>query len=185
MQASWRARRRIKRYILVGVVSALLAAGFSQAQDWSNDEPWWEYEDETPIIPMDVRLKMFELNKAYERAGDNYNENFVQEYSRREHPNAAFERGWLSFYARWISFNDYLQRFERSVWLNASTVSATKTHIDFDHVQLAGRTRMVLEGLVETARDLTPYLENDIVIKKWEIFIGYLEELEDKLKDLR
>ena len=182
---TWRTKRRLKRYLLVGVVSALLAWGYASAQsDWENDAPWWTYEDETPVIPIDVRMKMFDLNKAYHRAGDYHNDHFIKEYSSREHPNAAFEGRWLSFRGRWIAFNDYLQRFERSVWLNASAVSASKTYVDFDHAQLAGTTRMVLANLVETARDLTFYLEDDIVISKWEIFIRRLSNLEDEFKEL-
>lgn len=181
---TWRAKRRLKRYFLVGVASALFAWGFANAQtQWENDAPWWTYEDETPVIAADVRLKLFELGKAYHRAGDYHNDTFIPEYTNREYPNAAFAWRWHSFWARWIGFNDYLRRFQRSVLLNASTVSASKTYINFDHAQLAGRTRGVLEALVETARDLTFYLENDIVISKWEIFIVRLNNLEDKFKD--
>ncbi|KKK57269.1 hypothetical protein LCGC14_3056160 [marine sediment metagenome] len=57
------------------------------------------------------------------------------------------------------------------------------TYVDSDHSQLAGVTRGVLENLTETARDLTFYLEDDIVISKWEIFIRRLNNLEDKFKD--
>ncbi len=182
---TWRTKRRLKRYLIVGVVSALFAWGFTHGQsEWENDAPWWTYEDDSPVIPADVRMKMFELNKAYERAGDYHNEIFVEEYTRREHPNAAFERRWVSFRARWIAFNDYLERFQRSVLLNAASVSASKTYIDFDHAQLAGTTRAVLEKTVETARDLTFYLEDDIVISKWEIFIRRLSNLEDEFKEL-
>ncbi len=181
----WRTKRRLKRYLLVGAVSALLAWGFVSAQsDWENDAPWWTYEDDSPVIPVDVRLELFNLGKAYHRAGDYHNETFIKEYSRREHPNAAFMLRWTSFRARWIAFNDYLQRFQRSVLLNASTVSASKTYINFDHAQLAGATRAVLEKTVETARDLTFYLEDDIVISKWEIFIRRLTNLEDEFKEL-
>ena len=188
MQASWikRVKRRWKRWLFMGLVYSVVAFGITNGQnDWENDEPWWEYEDETPILPADVRLKMFNLDKAYNRAGDYHNEDFKREYTRREHPNAAFAWKWNAFLARWVGFNDYYAQYQRSVLVNASAVSASKTYIDFDHAQLAGATRAVLEGVVDTARDLTPYLEDDIVIKKWEIFIGYLEELEDKLKDLR
>lgn len=182
---SWRTKRRLKRYFLVGVVSALLAWGFVYAQSqWENDTPWWVYEDDSPVIPADVRLKLFNLGKAYHRAGDYHNDHFLKEYSRREYPNAAFKERWQSFRARWIAFSDYLTRFERSVLRNAATVSASKTYINFDHAQLAGTTRMVLENLVETARDLTFYLEDDIVIKKWEIFVVRLNHLEDEFKEL-
>lgn len=183
MQAPWRQRRRIKRYILVGVVSALLAAGFSQAQDWENDAPWWTYEDESPVIPVDVRIKRFNLDMAYHKAGEYHNDHFVKEYVNREHPNAAFAWRWTSFRARWLAFNDYLARYQHSVLINAASVSASGTTINIDHAQLAGGTLMVLENLVETARDLTYYLEDDIVIGKWEIFIRRLTQVEDALKD--
>lgn len=181
---SWRVKRRLIRYLIVGVVSTWLAWGVSNAQSqYENDAPWWTYEDDSPVIPADVRIKFFELDKAYHRAGDYHNEDFIKEYSRREHPNAAFTRQWTSFRARWIGFSAYLARFNRSVLVNASFVTASRTVVDFDHAQLAGTTRMVLEALVETARDLTFYLEDDIVITKWEIFIVRLEYLEDKFKD--
>lgn len=182
---SWRTKRRLKRYLLVGVVSVLLAWGIANAQtQWENDAPWWTYEDDSPVIPVDVRLELFNLGKAYHRAGDYHNDHFIGEYSRREHPNAAFAFRWNSFRARWLAFNHYLERFQRSVLLNAASVSASKTYINFDHAQLAGRTRMVLEAMVETARDLTFYLEDDIVISKWEIFIRRLNNLEDEFKEL-
>ena len=168
----------------MAAVSAMFALAHVHAQsDWENDAPWWTYEDESPVIPVDVRLKLFELDKAYNRAGDYHNDHFVREYTRREHPNAAFALRWTTFRARWIGFNDYLTRFRRSVLVHASSVSASKTHINFDHAQLAGTTRMVLEAVVEAARDLTFYLEDDIVISKWEIFIVRLENLEDRFKD--
>lgn len=181
---SWRTKRRLKRYFIVAVLSALFAGAFANAQDWRNDAPWWTYEDDSPVIPADVRLKFFNLDRAYNRAGDYHNGTFVKEYSRREHPNAAFMRKWTSFRARWIGFNDFFLQFQRSVLVNAASVSATRTTINFEHAQLAGRTRMVLAGVVEAARDLTFYLENGIVISKWEIFIVRLNNLEDELKEL-
>ena len=181
---SWRAKRRLKRYLLVGAVCALFAWAQANAQSpWENDDPWWTYEDDSPVIPVDVRLKLFNLQKAYNQAGDYHNENFKREYSRREHPNDAFVLRWTSFRARWIAFNDYLARFQHSVLVNAATVSASGTYVDFDHSQLAGVTRGVLENLTETARDLTFYLEDAIVISKWEIFIRRLNNLEDKFKE--
>ena len=184
---SWRTKRRIKRYLIVAVISALFAWGIAQGQSsgpWETDDRWWEYEDETPEITADVRLKLFNLDKAYNRAGDYHNEDFVKQYRSREPANVAFAFRHSVFWARWIAFNDYLRQFKRSVLLNAATLSASKTYIDFDHVELAGTTRMVLENLVETARDLTFYLENDIVISKWEIFIRRLNNLEDEFKEL-
>ncbi len=170
----------------MGLVYALCAFGIVHGQnDWMNDDPWWEYEDESPIIPIDVRLKLFNLDKAYHQAGDYHNDHFIKEYSRKEPSNAAFAWRWKSFRARWISFSSYLARFNRSVLVNAAYITASRTMVDLDHSQLGGTTNAVLKGLVESAKDLTPYLEDDIVIKKWEIFIGYLKELEDKLKDLQ
>ena len=170
----------------MGVVcffAALVCAKAAQSP-WENDEPWWTYEDDSPVIPADVRIKLFNLDKAYTRAGDYHNVSFIKEYSRREHPNVAFMLRWASFRARWISFNDYLQRFNRSVLVNAAYITTGRTMVDFDHAQLAGTTRAVLTNLVETARELTFYLEDDIVISKWEIFIVRLNHLEEEFKDL-
>ncbi len=180
---SWRRKRRLKRYFLVGAISALLTWASVNAQDWANDTPWWVYEDDSPEIPVDVRLKLFNLSKAYHRAGDYHNEDFIKEYSYRERPNDAFEIRWRTFRARWIAFNDYLTRFQHSVLANAAAVSASGTYINIDHAQLAGTTRVVLENVTETARDLTFYLEDDIVISKWEIFVVRLNTLEDEFKD--
>lgn len=155
----------------------------AQAQDWANDQPWWEYEDDSPVIPADVRIKRFELTKAYESAGDYHNENFKREYTRREHPNDAFEPGWLTFRARWLSFNDYLARFQRSVLANATFISADRTAINIDHAQLHGTTRAVLTAMVNSARELTSKLEDDIVAEKWETFIDRLTKVEDALQD--
>lgn len=182
---SWRKKRRLKRYLLVGAVSALLAWGHVSAQSpWENDDVWYDYEDDSPVIPVDVLLKRFNLNMAYNKAGEYHNDHFVKEYSYREHPNAAFAWRWTTFRGRWIAFNDYLERFQRSVLVNAGSVSASGTTVNFEHAQLAGTTRLVLENLVETARDLTFYLEDDIVISKWEIFIRRLNTLEDEFKEL-
>lgn len=184
MQVPPKLKRRWKRWLFVLAVCFVAAWGIARGQgEWMNDEPWYEYEDDSPVIPVDVRLKIFNLDKAYNRAGDYHNDHFVGEYTRREQPNDAFAIRWASFRARWIGFNDYLARFQHSVLVNAASVSASGTTIDFDHSQLFGTTRMVLEGLVEAARDLTYYLEDDIVIKKWEIFINRLAQLEDTLKD--
>jgi len=187
MQHPWleKVRRRWKRWLLVGGVCLVVALSIGRGQSpWENNDPLWEYEDETPQIPIDVRLKLFNLGMAYHKAGEYHNDHFVREYSNREHPNAAFERGWITFYGRWVAFNDYLRRYERSVRVNASSVTVGAKTINLAHSQLAGRTRMVLANLVETARDLTFYLEDDIVIKKWEIFIVRLENLEDTIKEL-
>jgi len=187
MQHPWtkRFKKRWRRWLLVGLWCWMAAVTVAHAQGgWDNVDPIWEYEDDTPTIPVDIRLKLFNLDKAYHNAGDYHNDHFVKEYIRREHPNVAFGRYWVSFRARWIGFNDYLHRFQRSIFVNASSVSASGTTINIDHVQLAGTTRMVLEGLVETARDLTYYLEDDIVIQKWEIFIVRLTNLEEEFKEL-
>jgi len=162
-----------------------LSMGYVQAVQWTNDEPWYEYEDETPQIPMDVRLKMHALSQAYHQAGDYHNEKFKPEFHRREPHNVLFWSRWESFRARWIGFNDYLAQFERSVWIHASSVSATGTTINLEHSQLAGTTRAVLAGVVDAARDLTPYLEDDTVRSRWEIFIARLNNLEDALEDLK
>jgi len=165
----------------------LLTAPYAHAQSgqWNNDQPWWEYEDETPVIQVDVVMKLYKLEKAYNRAGDYHNDHFKPTYSRREHPNDAFARRWLAFSARWVGFNEYLQRFERSVKVNASSITADRTIINFKHSELANNTRAVLAGIVDRTRDLTLYLEDDIVIEKWETFIKRLHQLEEKSKDLR
>jgi hypothetical protein len=152
---------------------------------WMNDDPIWEYEDETPIIPADVRLKMHDLSQAYNQAGDYANKHFLKEYRLRDPYNTEFSVRWqLSFFPRWIAFNDYLDRYQRSVWINASSVSATGTTVDLQHSQLAGATRNVARNLVSTAQGLTPYLENDKVVAKWEIFINRLKNIVDALQEL-
>ncbi len=184
MQVPPRLKRRWRRYLFVLAVCFVVAWGIARGQGgWTNDQPVWEYEDDSPVIPVDIRLKIFNLDMAYNKAGDYHNDHFVKEYTRREHPNAAFAWKWATFAARWVGFNDYLERFQRSVLVNAGTVTAGAKVVNLEHSQLAGTTRMVLEALVETARDLTYYLEDDIVIKKWEIFIDRLTQLEDTLKD--
>ena len=166
------------------VAMCMLLTGSVQAVQWQNEQPIWEYEDDSPEIPIDVRLKLFNLKKAYDRAGDYHNDHFVEEYTRREYPNTAFAWRWESFQARWIAFNDYLQRYSRSILVNAAYVTAGRTTVDFDHAQLAGTTRMVLEALVEKARLLTFYLEDDTVRTRWEIFVDRLETLEEVIKEL-
>jgi len=188
MQHPWirKTKQRWKRWLLVGVVCFAAALVYARGQSpWENNDPLWEYEDDSPVIPIDVRLKFFNLDRAYNNAGDYHNDHFVREYSRREHPNAAFERGWVTFYARWVGFNDYFARFQRSILVHAGSVSVGSKTVSIKHSQLVGRTSMVLANLVETARDLTFYLEDDIVIKKWEIFIVRLENLEDTIKELK
>jgi hypothetical protein len=162
----------------------VVAWGIARGQGgWTNDQPLYEYEDESPVIPIDIRLKLFNLSMAYTKARDYHNEVFKREYTRREHPNAAFARKWSTFVARWVGWNSYMDRYTLSVQTNASFITAGSKTINLEHSQLAGTTRMVLEGLVEAARDLTFYLEDDIVINKWEIFIKRLAQLEDALKD--
>ncbi len=173
--------RSLGASILALVWAILMCPAY--AQDWANDEPWWTYEDSTPVVPADVRLKYHNLDMAYNNAGDYHNEHFKRQYTYREPPNDAFESGWKSFRARWEAFNYYLARFQRSVLVNAATVSASKTHIDIDHMQLMGTTRSVLAALVNSARELTSQLENDIVIEKWETFIDRLTQVEDALQD--
>ena len=169
----------------MGLVCAITAWGVARGQGgWRNPDPIWEYEDDSPVIPADIRLKIFNLDKAYHQAGDYHNDHFEPEYSRREPYNDAFVWRWLTFQARWVSFNDYLQRFRRSVLVNAGTVTAGAKVINLEHSQLAGRTLGVLKGVTNKARDLTSYLEDDIVVEKWEIFVDQLEKLEDKLKEL-
>ena len=174
-------------YASATIFLMLLTAPYAYAQSgqWRNDQPLWEYEDETPVIPVDIVLKLFNLTKAYHRAGDYHNDHFKPQYSRREHPNAAFAWRWEPFASRWIGFNEFLRRFERSVRVNASHITADRVTIDLDHSQLAGQTRMVLRGIIKQAKDLTSYLEDDIVIEKWETFITRLTQLEEKLKDLK
>lgn len=177
MQLPW----NVRAVILLGVFwFGTIALGQSQ---YENDAPWWTYEDDSPIIPVDVRLKRFNLNKAYESAGDYHNDHFKREYTRREPRNPAFEAGWLSFRARWLAFNEYLARFQRSVLDNATFVSADRTAINIDHMQLMGTTRGVLSAMVNSARELTSLLEDDIVIEKWETFIDRLTQVEDALQD--
>ena len=55
--------------------------------------------------------------------------------------------------------------------------------VNLQHSQLHGTTLSVLAGVVDAARDLTPYLWDDIVRSRWEIFIARLTTLEDTLKD--
>jgi len=152
-------------------------------QDWSNDDPWYDYEDDTPIIPIDVRMKRFNLNMAYNKAGEYHNDHFIRTYTNRDRGNAAFARGWASFFARWLAFSDYLERFQRSVLLNASSVSASGRTINLEHSQLMGTTRAVLAAMVNHARGLTSLLEDDIVTEKWETFIDRLTQVEDALQD--
>ncbi len=176
----WLKQRSLGMSILVLAWAMLM--GTAEAQ-WQNDEPWWEYEDSTPQIPVDVRMKRFNLDMAYNKAGDYHNEHFKREYTRREYNNAAFKRGWLSFRARWLAFSDYLERFQRSVLLNASSVSASRTYINIDHARLMGTTRAVFAAMVNSARELTSLLEDDIVTEKWETFIDRLTQVEDALQD--
>lgn len=171
------------RWILCTLFLLYIGTPALEAQ-WVNDQPVWEYEDESPKIPIDVRLKIFNLGMAYQKAGDYHNDHFVQEYTRREYPNEAFAARWKPFFARWIALSDYLRRFNRSVWVNASSVTAGAKTVNIEHSQLGGRTLMVLENLVETARGLTFYLEDDTVIMRWEIFIRRLRTLEEELKEL-
>lgn len=170
------------RYIFLIWLALQCVWGKAEAQ-WVNDEPMWEYEDDTPVIPADVRLKMHALSQAYHMAGDYHNDRFVPEYQRRELENLLFRSRWNAFRARWIGFNDYLARFERSVWVNAGSVTAGSNVVNLEHSQLQGTTRGVLAALVDTARDLTSYLEDDTVRSRWEIFIARLVTLEDTLKD--
>lgn len=179
----WKTKRKLKRYFIVGVASLFLSLAHVHCQ-WMNDQPVWEYEDDTPVIPIDVRLKLFTLNKAYHNAGDYHNDHFIAEYTRREHPNVAFTRRWAIFRVRWIGFNDFLLRYKRSIMVNAGSITAGAKVINLKHTQLAGTTRMVLEALVETAKDLTFYLEDDTVRTRWEIFIRRLNNLEDALEAL-
>lgn len=176
MQLPWAVRFNILLLVFWLGTSTLAA-------QWQNDEPWWKYEDDSPVIPVDVRLKRFNLNKAYESAGDYHNDHFKRTYSTREHPNDAFEAEWLSFWARWVAFSDYLARFQRSVLANATVVSVDRTAINIDHVQLMGTTHAVLAAMVNAARELTSKLEDDIVIEKWEIFIERLTQVEEALQD--
>ncbi len=176
MQLPW----NIRAVILLSALWFMTPPLYGQ---WVNDEPWWEYEDETPQIPLDVRLKMHALSQAYHLAGDYHNEKFKPEFHRREPENVLFWSRWNSLRARWIGFNDYLERFERSVWTNASSVTVGAKVVNFEHSQLHGTTLSVLSGVVDAARDLTPYLWDDIVRSRWEIFIARLTTLEDTLKD--
>jgi len=152
---------------------------------WQNTDPIWEYEDESPIIPADVRLKVHALNQAYHQAGDYHNDHFLKALRSRDPHNRPFINRWsATFLPRWIAFNDYLDRYKRSVWLHASSVSASGTTINFQHSQLAGATQAVAKNLVATAQGLTAYLEDDKVVDKWEIFINRLKNIVDTLQDL-
>lgn len=184
MQVPYKTKRRLKRWLFILAACFLLALGIARGQGgWTNDEPIWEYEDESPQIPADVRLKMHALDQAYHLAGDYHNERFQREFLLREPYNTQFGDRWAVFAARWVGFNDYLARFQRSVWVNAGAVTAGSKVVNIEHTQLAGRTRAVLSKIIDTARDLTSYLEDDIVVSKWEIFIARLVTLEDTLKD--
>ncbi len=152
---------------------------------WTNDSPIWEYEDETPIIPMDVRLKMHALSQSFNQAREYANKRFLKEYRLRELDNIEFSHRWTTaFRPRWIALEDYIHRYAKSVWINASSVSATGKTVNLAHSQLGGTTRAVARNLLDTAQGLTPYLEDDKVVAKWEIFINRLKNIVDALQDL-
>lgn len=157
--------------------------GKAEAQ-WQNTQPVWEYEDETPVIEIKVRLDIHNITIAWQTAKDYHDKRFKPEYLRREGENAAFAAQWNARFAPyWTAFNDYLYRYVESKIRTAQRLQAPGT-VDLDHQQLRGRMVMVTEALVEKARELTFYLEDDTVIGKWEIFIRRLEYLEETIKEL-
>ncbi len=151
---------------------------------WVNDQPVWEYEDDTPTIDIKVRLDLHDITIAWQVANDYHNKRFKPEFLRRESENVAFATGWeASFAPYWVGFNDYLYRYVESKIRTAQRLQAPGT-VDLAHQQLRGRMVMVTEALVEKARALTSVLEDDTVIRKWEIFIRRLEYLEETIKEL-
>ncbi len=187
MQVSlnWRARRRLKRYLIVGVVSVLFAWAFVHGQDWSNDMPWWTYEDSTPTIPADVRLKIHNISQTWSQARDYHNRRFRPVYDQREGENLAFVTQWnLSFRSYWIAFSETLYEYVSSKLQFEARITVPGKVVDFDHSRLAGEIRTMAAALVERARVLTLYLEDDTVRVRWEIFTQRLITLEDAIKEL-
>lgn len=187
MQVSmnWRAKRRLKRYLLVGAVSALFAWGFAHGQDWANDEPWWKYEDSTPVIPLDVRLKIHNISQTWSLAHEYHNRRFKPLYDQRSGQNTAFATQWaFSFLPYWIAFSSILDDYVYSKLQFEARITVPGKVVDLAHSQLAGKTRMVAAALVEKARVLTLYLEDDKVRQRWEIFTQRLITLEEAIKEL-
>ena len=178
MQVPW----NIRVVILLGVLwvgTPVLAA------QWNTD-PIWEYKDDSPVIPADVRLKLWNVDKAFSRAYEYHNKKFKTEFNKRETGDREFADRWkTSFVPYWTAFVNYLYRYTRSAQLNASYITADSKILNLEHSQLHGTTLMVARALVRRARDLTSLLEDGIVIKKWEIFIDRLETLEDTIKKLK
>ncbi len=170
----------------MAVVSALFAWSHVLAQSpWENDDPIWEYEDESPIIPIQVLLDIHDIKQAWTVAIKAHDKRFKPEFNRREGQNPAFASEWTySFAPYWVGFNDYLYRYVASKLQVEARMVVPGKIVDLSHSQLRGRTLMVTKALVEKARDLTHLLENDIVIEKWEIFVERLETLEETIKEL-
>lgn len=187
MQVSlqWRARRRLKRYLIVGIASALFAWAFANAQDWRNDMPWWVYEDSTPAIPADVRLKIHNINQAWSLAYEYHNTKFRPVYDQREGQNLTFALQWnFSFRPYWVTLSETLYGYISSKLQFEARITVPGKVVDFEHSRLAGKTRMVAAALVEKARVLTLYLEDDTVRTRWEIFTRRLITLEEAIKEL-
>lgn len=183
---TWRQKRRLKRYLLVAAVAALFAWAHASAQSpWANDEPWWEYEDSTPTIPIDVRLKIHNITQTWSLAHEYHNRRFRPIYDQRAGQNIAFATRWnASFLPYWIAFSETLHEYLSSKLQFEARITVPGTVVDLTHSQLAGRTRMVAAALVEKARVLTLYLEDDKVRARWEIFTQRLITLEEAIKEL-
>lgn len=187
MQVSmnWRAKRRLTRYLLVGIVSALFAWGFTHAQDWANDEPWWKYEDSTPVIPLDVRIKLHNISQAWSLSYEYHNRRFKPVFNQRERQNVAFATRWHAGFAPyWAALSATLYKYISSKLQFESRTAVPGMAIDIDHMRLVARTRMVAAALAEKARVLTLYLEDDTVRARWEIFTQRLITLEEAIKEL-
>jgi len=151
---------------------------------WTNDEPIWQYEDETPTIDAAILIKLHNVTQTYNIAGEYHNKHFIKEYHRREGENKAFQNEWAGFLGLWIAWNYRLDRYTRAVAVDASQIRVGEPIKNFETMQLRGQALTLCKEVVETARDLTFYLEDDTVIRKWEIFIRRLEYMEDAVKEL-
>ncbi len=178
MQLPW----NIRAVILLGV---LWFGTPALAAQWTNDEPWWEYEDSTPTIPIDVSLKIHNIKQSRSLAFEYHNRRFKPIYDQRAGQNIAFASRWnASFKPYWVALSETLYDYIQSKLQFEARITVPGKIVDLTHSRLAGKTRMVAAALVEKARVLTLYLEDDKVRARWEIFTQRLITLEEAIKEL-
>ena len=168
--------RRLQWFIAI-LGMTLLLGGELRAQ-WN--------QDETPKLPADFVLLIYQVNKTYYDAVIFHNKKFSKKWNEKYRGITRFGKSHRVFYARWVGMEKYLTHWMRRKAVDASSAGPGGIRIrNIETIQLGVQTRRLLWGLVGSGEEAGLLIRSRELQKTWREFLKKVEKLEDAIEELK